>query len=147
MINVDLPSISGGVGEVTATDSYTEYIIRGGYGRINYDYMGKYLLEVNGRYDGSSRFPSNNRFGFFPSFSLGWQVGKEKFMEWSRSWLNEFKLRGSYGKIGNQAIDDYAYIATMDPEKAGWIIDGTRPITLSTPGMVSSKKLFKNELK
>lgn len=77
MINTDLPSISGGTGEVTATDVYNEYIIRGGYGRINYDYMGKYLFEMNGRYDGSSRFPKENRYGFFPSFSLGWQVGKE----------------------------------------------------------------------
>ena len=138
MINTDLPSISGGVGEVTATDSYNEYIIRGGYGRINYDYMGKYLFEVNGRYDGSSRFPKNNRYGFFPSFSLGWQVGKEKFMQWADSWLNEFKLRGSYGEIGNQNIANYAYIATMTPQKAGWILGGTRPITLTTPGMVSS---------
>lgn len=138
MINTDLPSISGGVGEVTATDSYNEYIIRGGYGRINYDYMGKYLFEVNGRYDGSSRFPHANRYGFFPSFSLGWQVGKENFMKWAEPWLNEFKIRGSYGEIGNQNIANYAYIATMDPQKAGWIIGGARPITLTTPGMVSS---------
>ncbi len=138
MINPDLPSISGGTGEVTATDSYVEYIIRGGYGRINYDYDGRYLFEFVGRYDGSSRFPRNNRFGFFPSASIGWQVGKEKFMEWSKSWLNELKLRASYGSIGNQAISDYAYIATMNPQKAGWIIDGRQPITLTTPGMISS---------
>lgn len=138
MINPDLPSISGGTGEVTGTDEYVQYIIRGGYGRINYDYDGKYLLEVNGRYDGSSRFPRKNRFGFFPSFSVGWQVGREQFMQWTKDWLNEFKLRASYGKIGNQAISDYAYIATMDPSKANWILNGERPITLSTPGMVSS---------
>lgn len=138
MINPDLPSISGGVGEVTATDSYVEYIVRGAYARANYDYKGKYLLELNGRYDGSSRFPHNNRFGFFPSFSLGWQLGKEKFMDWSKSWLNELKLRGSYGEIGNQAITDYSFIATMNPIKANWILGGVRPITLSTPDMVSS---------
>lgn len=149
MINTDLPSISGGTGEVTATDVYNEYIIRGGYGRINYDYMGKYLFEMNGRYDGSSRFPKENRYGFFPSFSLGWQVGKEKFMKWADSWLNEFKIRGSYGEIGNQNIidptdnnkskvDNYPYIPVMNPQKAGWILGGVRPITLTTPGMVSS---------
>lgn len=138
MINPGLPSISGGNGEVTATDSYIEYVIRGGYGRLNYDYQGKYLVELNGRYDGSSRFPRANRFGFFPSASIGWQVGKENFMGWSKSWLNEFKLRASYGEIGNQAIADYAYMATMNPVKSGWIQDGMRPITLTTPGMVSS---------
>ena len=143
MIDPDLPSITGGVGETTANDYYGEYIIRGAYGRINYDYQGKYLLEVNGRYDGSSRFPRNNRYGFFPSFSLGWQVGREKFMKWTENWLNEFKLRASWGEIGNQVLGDklihnYAYIAMMDPEKAQWIMNGMRPITLTTPGMVSS---------
>lgn len=138
MINTELPSISGGVGETTATDSYTEYIIRGAYGRINYDYQGKYLLEFNGRYDGSSRFPKKNRFGFFPSASIGWQIGKESFMQWSKKWLNEFKLRASYGEIGNQAIADYSYFANMTPEKASWILGATRPMTLTTPGMVSS---------
>lgn len=138
MINTETPSISGGVGETTATDSYKEYIIRGAYGRINYDYKGKYLLEVNGRYDGSSRFPKNNRFGFFPSASIGWQVGKETFMDWSKRWMNEFKLRASYGEIGNQAIADYSYFANMNPEKASWILGAVRPMTLSTPGMISS---------
>lgn len=138
MINTESPSISGGVGETTATDSYTQYIIRGAYGRINYDYKGKYLLEFNGRYDGSSRFPKKNRFGFFPSASIGWQVAKEKFMNWSKDWMNELKLRASYGEIGNQAISDYSYFANMNPEKAGWILAGVRPMTLSTPGMVSS---------
>lgn len=138
MINTETPSISGGVGETTATDSYTEYIIRGAYGRINYDYKGKYLLEVDGRYDGSSRFPKKNRFGFFPSASIGWQVGKEAFMDWSKTWMNEFKLRASYGEIGNQAIADYSYFANMNPEKASWILGAVRPMTLSTPGMISS---------
>lgn len=126
MINPELPSISGGIGETTATDQFVEYIIRGGYGRINYDYQGKYLLEVNGRYDGSSRFPKKNRFGFFPSASVGWQIGKEKFMNWSHKWLNELKVRASYGEIGNQAISDYGYFATMNVQKAGWIIGGER---------------------
>lgn len=138
MINPDLPSISGGVGDVTATDTYGEFIIRGGYGRINYDYQGKYLVELNGRYDGSSRFPSANRFGFFPSFSLGWQVGREKFMKWSEDWLDEFKIRASWGEIGNQAIGNYDYLAMMDPEKSKWIQNGLQPITLTSPGMVSS---------
>lgn len=138
MINTDMPSISGGIGETTATDQYVEYIIRGGYGRINYDYKDKYLLELNGRYDGSSRFPRSNRFGFFPSGSIGWRISQEDFMGWSRTWLNEFKVRASYGEIGNQAISDYGYFANMNPGKAGWILDGTRPMTLSTPGMISS---------
>lgn len=138
MINTETPSISGAVGEPTVSDSYGEYIIRGAYGRINYNYNGKYLFEFNGRYDGSSRFPKKNRFGFFPSVSVGWQVGKEAFMNWSKDWMNEFKIRASYGEIGNQAIANYSYFANMNPEKASWILGATRPMTLSTPGMISS---------
>ncbi|MEG1935422.1 MAG: TonB-dependent receptor, partial [Rikenellaceae bacterium] len=91
LINPSLPSISGSTGETISTDDYKEYIIRGGYFRANYDYKSKYLLEVNGRYDGSSKFPRSNRYGFFPSVSAGYRLAEEKFMDWSNKWLNEFK--------------------------------------------------------
>lgn len=138
MIDTDMPSISGGIGEIKATDNFSEYVIRGGFFRFNYDYKDRYLLEVNGRYDGSSKFPSNNRYGFFPSASVGWQVAREKFMDWSDNWLNEFKLRASWGQVGNQAINNYQYIAQMPSYYSNWIVDGKRPITLTAPGMTSS---------
>lgn len=138
MINQEMPSFSSATGETTATDTYNEYTVRGGFYRFNYDYKGKYLFETNGRYDGSSKFPKNDRFGFFPSLSLGWNVAREDFMAWSSSWMNEFKLRGSWGQIGNQAINPYAYMPIMDAGKASWIVNGELPTSLATPGLVSS---------
>lgn len=138
MINPDMPSISGATGELQSKDTYKEYAIRSGFFRVNYDYMNRYMVEVNGRYDGSSKFPTDSRFGFFPSFSLGWQVGQEKFMEWSKSWLDQLKIRGSWGQVGNQAINEYAYNPIMASEQANWLVDGKKPITLVAPGLVRS---------
>lgn len=136
MINPNMPSISGATGEIQTMDIYRQYAIRSGFFRVNYNYLEKYLVEINGRYDGSSKFPKKSRFGFFPSFSLGWQVANEKWMEWSRSWLNELKLRGSWGQVGNQAIPEYAYNPLMNSYQANWIVNGKRPITLEPPGLV-----------
>ena len=68
----NLPSLSGSTGTASVTDSFDEYAIRGLFYRVNYTYDGKYMFEANGRYDGTSRFPKDSRFGFFPSFSAGW---------------------------------------------------------------------------
>jgi len=138
MINNDLPSFSSATGETKVTDQYSEYAVRGGFFRLNYDYKGKYLFEANGRYDGSSKFPTDTRFGFFPSVSLGWNVANEDFMRWSAKWLNQFKLRTSWGQIGNQAISPYAYMPSMSSYLAAWIQNGTQPTTLNSPGLVSS---------
>jgi TonB-linked SusC/RagA family outer membrane protein len=138
MINEDMPSLSGATGETIATDLFREYSIRSGFYRINYDYQGKYLLEANGRYDGSSKFPEENRFGFFPSFSAGWKIAEEKFMDWSDSWLNDFKIRGSWGEIGNQAIAEYGFTPIMSSYLAPWIDRSIskQPTTLGTPVMI-----------
>lgn len=138
MINPTMPSISGATGEIQTKDEYKEYAIRSGFFRVNYDYMSRYMLEVNGRYDGSSKFPTDSRFGFFPSFSLGWQLGQEKFMEWSKSWLDQLKIRGSWGQVGNQAIAEYAYNPIMTSKQANWLVGGKKPITLNSPGLVRS---------
>ena len=138
MINEDMPSFSGAYGETMAEDTFTEYSIRSGFFRFNYDYKNRYLVEVNGRYDGSSKFPKETRYGFFPSFSLGWQVGEEKFMDWADSFLNSFKLRTSWGEIGNQAIAEYGFIPFMNSDLASWIdpVTGLRPTTLNPPALV-----------
>jgi TonB-linked SusC/RagA family outer membrane protein len=83
------------------------YGITSYFGRFNYDYKGKYLLLLNARYDGSSRFGADNRYGFFPSGSLGWRVSEESFLE-SASFLDDWKIRVSYGMTGNQEIANYA---------------------------------------
>lgn len=144
-----LPSISMGTGTTTASDGFDEYAIRGLFYRVNYAYAGKYLLEANGRYDGSSRFPSDNRFGFFPSFSAGWRISEESFMEKSRNWLDNLKLRASWGVIGNQIIykkdangnnipDNYPYIPDMSVYLSNWLVNGQKVTSLKAPNMVSN---------
>ena len=71
------------------------------------------MLEANIRYDGSSRFPKDNRYGIFPSFSVGWRVSKESFFTNAVPWVNDLKIRGSWGELGNQAIGDYPYQALI----------------------------------
>lgn len=139
MINEEYPSFSSATGESHLKDTYSTYSVRGGFYRFNYDYEGRYLFEANGRYDGSSKFPKANRYGFFPSFSLGWNLAKESFMTFSNNWLEELKIRGSWGQIGNQAIDPYAYTPTMEASKADWIMGGERPTTLGVPALVSDR--------
>lgn len=79
------------------------------FGRVNYDYAGRYLLEANLRVDGSSKFAKGNRWGYFPSFSAAWRLSEEKFMQ-SADWIDNLKIRGSWGKLGNHRTDDYQYI-------------------------------------
>ena len=79
------------------------------FGRINYDYLEKYLLEANIRYDGSSRFPKDNRWGLFPSFSAGWRVSEEEFFKEALPNISNLKIRGSWGELGNQSVGNYPY--------------------------------------
>ena len=97
------PNTAMGTGDKQPDDIRNGWATRGFFGRINYDYQGRYLLEVNGRYDGSSRFARDHRWGFFPSVSLGWNISREKFMESLSQKVSQLKLRMSYGKLGNQA--------------------------------------------
>ncbi len=90
-----------------------EWALQSLFGRFNYDYRQKYLLEVNGRYDGSSRFATNYKYGFFPSVSAGWRITQEPFMDNLRSSLNEAKLRVSWGKLGNQNIGNYPFTSSI----------------------------------
>jgi len=132
-----VPSFGAGQGLKTLSDTYSQYAIRGGFGRLTYNYDERYLLTFNGRYDGSSKFPKSDRFGFFPSVSVGWRLGNEKFMEWSRDWLDELKLRASYGSIGNQNISPYGYIATMSIAEGTYWLDNDAKVTyFTTPGLI-----------
>jgi TonB-linked SusC/RagA family outer membrane protein len=138
---VEVPSLGGGTSTLSAKDYYTEYAVRGGFFRVNYNYKDKYLLEVNGRYDGSSRFPKDSRFGFFPSVSAGWNIAQESFMESTKDWLGMLKIRGSYGMIGNQNIVEYAFIPSMtiNNKYSGWLVDGNMVTAVtSLPSLVSS---------
>lgn len=89
--------------------SGTEWALKSLFGRVNYSYQDKYLFEANLRYDGSSRFPKKNRYGIFPSFSAGWTLSNEGFLQDKFDWLDLLKLRASYGQLGNQEIGLYPY--------------------------------------
>lgn len=90
-----------------------EYALLGIFGRINYDYKSRYLFEVSGRYDGTSRFASGSRWGFFPSASAGWRISEESFFQPVRQWIDNLKVRGSFGSLGNQNISSYYSFARL----------------------------------
>ena len=83
------------------------------FGRLNYSFDNRYLLEANFRYDGSSRFAKGNRWGLFPSFSVGWRIDQEAFMANTHNWLSNLKLRASWGELGNQQIGIYKYVGSI----------------------------------
>ena len=135
-----IPSLGNATGETTNLESYSEYTIRSGFYRLNYNFDDKYLLEVNGRLDGSSKFPKEKRFGFFPSISAGWQLGREDFMSFSKEWMDELKIRASWGQIGNQAINPYQFTPSMGINNSNnvWLVDGSKVTTIGLPSLVSS---------
>lgn len=90
-----------------------EYALLGIFGRINYDYKSRYLFEVSGRYDGTSCFASGSRWGFFPSASAGWRISEESFFQPVRQWIDNLKVRGSFGSLGNQNISSYYSFARL----------------------------------
>lgn len=134
------PNVGMGTGDKVVTDTRNGWATRGFFGRINYDYDGRYLVEVNGRYDGSSRFASDHRWGFFPSASLGWNINREKFMQPLAGVISNLKLRASYGLLGNQAgAALYTFAATMNLNNklGGYIFDDGRHIYTKAPGVVN----------
>lgn len=110
----DYPVLNtGSSGTQQNTGTASEWALQSFFGRINYDFESKYLLEVNGRYDGSSRFSAGNKYGFFPSVSAGWRISEEGFMESAKPVINELKLRGSWGQLGNQNIGNYPFTSSI----------------------------------
>lgn len=89
----------------------SQWALHSGFARFNYTLMNRYILEFNARYDGSSRFAEGHRYGFFPSFSLGWRITEESFF--NVDWVNELKLRGSWGQLGNQDVPLYSYYSSI----------------------------------
>ena len=120
--------------------SKSHVALRGVFYRVNYILNDRYLFEANGRYDGTSRFPKDDRFGFFPSFSAGWRISEEGFMAATRSWMDNLKVRASYGTLGNQLLGSnyYPYIATMGIGTSPYMMTGgARTPYVSPAGLVS----------
>lgn len=129
--------IEGASGVITAADNFYDWAVRGVFYRLSYDYQGKYLFQSNGRYDGSSRFARSGRFKFFPSFSAGWVVSQERFASNWDPYVSFFKIRGSYGSIGNQNVGYYDYISTFNQgQNLNYELGGIRPSYINVPELV-----------
>ncbi len=121
------------IGEIKATGGASAYALFGVFARANYNYKGRYLVEFNGRYDGSSRFFKKNRFGFFPSVSAAWRLSEENFMASVKKTLSNFKIRASYGILGNQlGVATYPYATIAQKQKDNYIVDGNLVYFLTT---------------
>ena len=123
---------------IQATGGWEKWVVLGGFSRLNYSYKDRYLLEVNGRYDGSSKFPTHQRYGFFPSFSAGWRVSNEAFWNVSDKIISDLKFRGSYGSLGNGNIGSYVFLEQLFTSQLGRIINGIRPQATSRPSVLPS---------
>ncbi|MCK9410790.1 MAG: TonB-dependent receptor [Prolixibacteraceae bacterium] len=107
------------------------------FGRADYGYKDKYLLKASIRYDGSSRFGSNNKWGLFPSTSVGWKINRESFLS-DTKWINLLKLRAAWGKAGNDRIGDYDYMAKLTGDNASWgnaIVSGLAPSNIENQNL------------
>lgn len=139
LISTDVPSISTSLGEKTVDDRLWHWATQGVFGRLNYSFNDKYLLEVSARYNGSSRFDEDSRWGFFPSASAGYNISREEFWKPIEPYINMLKIRGSYGSLGNQNVSDYyMYLSTISASpELNWIVDGQRPPYAVVPGLIS----------
>lgn len=117
VVTESLPVIDIGTTNQLNSGNASHWAIRSLFGRANYSFKNRYLLEANFRYDGSSRFSSNNRWGTFPSVSAGWRISEESFMKQFKPTVSDLKLRASWGKLGNQYVSSslYPYLSTLEP--------------------------------
>ncbi len=137
IIYEDATDLNLALGQAIVTGGgYEKWAILGGFSRLNYSYKDRYLLEVNARYDGSSKFPADQRYAFFPSVSAGWRLSKEAFWNVSPKIISDIKIRGSYGSLGNGNINSYVYQEQFSISQAGYILNGVRPQRTSSPSVL-----------
>ena len=121
----DIDSFTVATGPITLSQSITAYRTLGFFGRVNYDYKGRYIFEASARGDGSSRFESDHRWGFFPSASAAWRISEESFFTPARDIVDNLKLRLSVGSLGNQQVSNYAYIEQISTDnQMNYTFDG-----------------------
>ena len=137
LIFPDAENINLALGQsITTAGNYEKWAILGGFYRLNYNYDERYLLEFDGRYDGSSKFPTNQRYAFFPSVSLGWRPSREGFWRVSKDLISDLKVRGSYGAMGNGNIAAYAFNELLGISKSGRILNGIQPQFTGAPSVL-----------
>ncbi|MGS2738420.1 TonB-dependent receptor [Sinomicrobium sp. M5D2P17] len=137
ILSPNIPVINQTTGNEYAYDSESHWAVRGAFYRITYNYDNRYLLESNGRYDGTSRFPADRRFKFFPSISGAWRFSEESFSGFLKPVFDELKFRASYGSLGNQNVSNYIYIPSYGTvSQVQHMFNGVRPIGITPPGLV-----------
>nr|WP_295921557.1 TonB-dependent receptor [uncultured Dyadobacter sp.] len=148
LLSENINDLNLGTGEQLVSGGAYEYELFGAFFRANYDYLGKYLFEINGRLDGTSRFGNGRRNGFFPSVSAGWRISEENFFESARNTVNNLKIRASYGTLGNQlppkfndnptSASFYPYISMMPTAQSTWITNGQKLQYVGSPAPISA---------
>lgn len=141
LLDNKLPEFNLATGDQTVGGEHNEWGTAGWFGRINYDYNNIWLLELNGRYDGSSKFPAHSRWAFFPSASLGYRISEEAYFAAVKPVVNQAKLRASFGEIGNQAVGSNLFISTLSKIKdtdVHWLDGGNKVSAYGMPTLVST---------
>lgn len=121
---------------IAATGGYEQWNIMGGFSRLNYSYDDRYLLELNGRYDGSSKFPAHERWAFFPSVSVGWRLTNEPYWNISKTIVSDLKLRASYGSLGNGNISSYVFQEQLALARMTRILEGSQNAYTNAPAVL-----------
>jgi TonB-linked SusC/RagA family outer membrane protein len=133
-----LPTMDLSGGDRSVSDEESEWSTFGSFMRISYNYKNRYLLEANGRYDASAKFREGNRWGFFPSFSLGYNISQEEFWKPIEDYVSSFKIRLSSGKLGNQNVSSFTFLPQMDNGTTDFIMGGLRPVYIQAPGLINN---------
>ncbi len=132
LISENIPEINLGTGSEYATGEHSHEAIRGAFFRLGYNWKQRYLFEVNGRYDGSSKFPKDYRYKFFPSFSGAWRISEEAFMMNTKNVIDDMKIRLSYGTLGNQQVSNTLFYSLLNSEKIDWLFGSGQNIDRPT---------------
>lgn len=132
----DAENINMATGSISINSDYQKWRIAGGFFRLNYGYKDRYLVEINGRYDGSSKFPTDQQWAFFPSASAGWRVSQEPFWKISPKVVSDLKIRASYGSLGNGNISPYQFQELFKIYIQNRLLKGEKPTTTSSPNPI-----------
>ena len=144
LISEDVPTLNTATSNPLTSGGYSHWSTVGFFGRLNYNFKEKYLLEFNMRYDGTSRFIGDQRWGIFPSVSAGWNIAKEEFfgnLGKLQDYINNFKIKGSWGQLGNTNTEDlYPFFITvpLGTSNTTWLVNGEKQNTSYAPGLVST---------
>ncbi|HEX7904311.1 MAG TPA: SusC/RagA family TonB-linked outer membrane protein [Chitinophagaceae bacterium] len=139
LLDITNPQFQFATGTQTTSGSKSWESQLGYFGRVNYAFKNKYLLEGNLRYDGSSKFPEFLWWRWYPSVSAGWVASEEKFMEWTKPVINSLKFRGSWGSIGDQTVQNNLYLPTMPNGQSTWIgANGGRVFFVGSPAVIDA---------